>query len=124
MLRYSEASASILCMRRSFAALRMTLLVASCCAGCVHVEESRIGGPAAEAAGLAIMPWEIQPDKQRMMDDPLHGLGSLRECGFNTVAFVRPDQVDDCAKLGMRVIINRPTPQRTNWREMSDQAID
>jgi hypothetical protein len=70
-----------------------------------------------------IMPWELQPEKQVLLDQPLHGIESLRACGFDTVAFVRPDQLEKVEKAGMRALVGRPADLRLNWRRMSDQAI-
>jgi hypothetical protein len=70
-----------------------------------------------------IMPWEIQPEKQVFLDEPGHGIDSLRACGFNTVAFVRPNQLEKVEKSGMRAIVGRSGDLRVNWRAMSDQAI-
>ncbi len=69
-----------------------------------------------------VMSWEIQPKKQVFLDQPGHGIESLRECGFNTVAFVRPDQLEKVEKAGMRAIVGRPGA-RVNWRAMSGKAI-
>ena len=97
-------------------------LIAVWLGGCVHVRSSRHGPPTA-VGGLVVMPWEIQPEKQKMMNEAGHGIGSLRKCGFDTVAFVAPEQVAACAKAGMRAFVGRPGG-RVNWREMSDAAID
>jgi hypothetical protein len=70
-----------------------------------------------------IMPWEIQPEKQVLLDEPGHGIDSLRACGFNTVAFVRPDQLENSAKAGMRAIVGRSTDLHLDWRKMSDRAM-
>jgi hypothetical protein len=70
-----------------------------------------------------IMPWEIQPEKQALLDEPGHGIDSLRACGFNTVAFVRPNQLERVERTGMRAIVGRSGDLRVNWRAMSDKAI-
>jgi hypothetical protein len=70
-----------------------------------------------------IMPWEIQPEKQVQLDEPGHGIDSLRACGFDTVAFVRPDQLEKVEKAGMRALVGRSSDLRLNWRRMSDKAI-
>jgi hypothetical protein len=69
-----------------------------------------------------ITPWEIGPQKQAFLDDPEHGVDSLRACGFNTVAFIRPDQLEKVERAGMRAIVGRPG-KRVNWRKLSDEAI-
>jgi hypothetical protein len=70
-----------------------------------------------------IMPWEIQSEKQTFLDQPGHGIESLRACGFDTVAFVRPNQLEQVESAGMRALVGRPGDLRVNWREMSDGAI-
>ena len=91
-----------------------------------------IGGGAGQSAPsrterihdlFPIMPWEIQPGKQVLLDEPGHGIESLRACGFNTVAFVRPDQLGEAEKAGMRAIVGRSSDLHVNWRKMSDRAI-
>jgi hypothetical protein len=71
---------------------------------------------------FAITPWELGREKQELFDQPGYGIGSLRECGFNTVAFVRPDQLEKVERAGMRAIVGRPGA-RVDWRRMSNQAI-
>jgi hypothetical protein len=70
-----------------------------------------------------IMPWELQSEKQALLDEPGHGVGSLRACGFNTVAFARPDQLEKAEKAGMRAIVGRPADLHLDWRRMSDRAV-
>jgi hypothetical protein len=70
-----------------------------------------------------IMPWELQPEKQVFLDEPEHGIQSLRACGFDTVAFVRPDQLEEVERAGMRALVGRASDLRLNWREMSGEAI-
>jgi hypothetical protein len=72
---------------------------------------------------FTIMPWELQVEKQAMLDEPGHGIESMRACGFNTVAFVRPDQLERVEQAGMRAIVGRPGDLRLDWRTMSDEAI-
>jgi hypothetical protein len=70
-----------------------------------------------------VMPWELQMEKRALLDEPGHGIESLRACGFDTVAFVRPDQLEKAEKAGMRALVGPPGDLRLNWRGMSDQAI-
>jgi len=70
-----------------------------------------------------IMPWEIQPDKQVLLEEPGHGILSMRACGFDTVAFVRPDQLKRVENAGMRALVGRASDLSVNWRELSDKAI-
>jgi hypothetical protein len=69
------------------------------------------------------MPWELQRDKQALLGESGHGIDSLRACGFDTVAFVRPDQVATVEKAGMRALVGRPADLRVRWRTLSDRAI-
>lgn len=69
------------------------------------------------------MPWELQPEKQAFLDEPGHGIESLRACGFDTVAFVRPDQLEKVERAGMRALVGRPSDLRLNWRGISEKAI-
>jgi hypothetical protein len=83
--------------------------------------------PAATSARIGdlfpVMPWEIQPEKQVLLEEAGHGLDSMRACGFDTVAFLRPDQVGLAEKAGLRAIVGRLSDLRLNWGAMSDRAI-
>jgi hypothetical protein len=106
--------------RRAAAAL---VLIAAVLVGGGAVQESTSARTERIRDLFPIMPWEIQPEKQRLLDEPGHGIDSLRACGFDTVAFVRPDQLDEVEKAGMRAIVGRPSDLHLNWRNMSDRAI-
>ena len=68
-----------------------------------------------------IMPWELgKPDK---LADPHQGIESLKECGFTTVGFVRPQHLPTCEKLGMRAIVCKEKWQ-TDWAKLSDEQIE
>jgi hypothetical protein len=106
--------------RRAAAAL---VLIAAICVG---AGASRPGGaPGVQGARdvFPIMPWELQREKQGLLDEPGHGIDSLRACGFDTVAFVRPDQVASVEAAGMRAIVGRPGDLHVQWRKLSDRAI-
>ncbi len=80
--------------------------------------------PAAdEGAVFPITPWELTPAKQARLDEPGHGIDSLRECGFTTIAFVRPDQLDDLEARRLPGIVGRPGG-RVDWASLSDAAIE
>jgi hypothetical protein len=70
-----------------------------------------------------IIPWEIQPEKQVFLEESGHGILSIRECAFDTVAFVRPDQLELVERAGMRALVGRLGDLSVNWRELSDKAI-
>jgi hypothetical protein len=72
---------------------------------------------------FTIMPSELQREKQVLLDEPGHGIESLHASGFNTVAFVRPDQLEKVEKAGMRALVGRPDDLRVNWRTLSDEQI-
>jgi hypothetical protein len=106
--------------RLAAAALVLTAAVLTGCA-------SGAGRTASSAEPIhdlfPVMPWELQPAKQALLDEPGHGIESLRACGFDTVAFVRPDQLAKVEKAGMRALVGRLSDLRLNWRTMSDRAI-
>jgi hypothetical protein len=94
------------------------------CGESATAPERSAGSSAKSARGFfPITPWEIQKKKQKYFEQPGHGIASLRRCGFNTVAFVRPDQIDQVEKAGMRAIVGRPG-KRVNWRKMSSRVIE
>jgi hypothetical protein len=102
-------------------AVGVWLAIAAVCVG--SEAPPRSAPPRTERDFFPIMPWEMQAEKQAMLDEPGHGIESLRACGFNTVAFVRPDQLEKVEKAGMRALVGRPADLRLNWRSMSDRAI-
>jgi hypothetical protein len=84
---------------------------------------ARTPTPAAdEGAVFPITPWELTPAKQVLLDEPRHGIDSLRECGFTTIAFVRPDQLDDLEARRLRGIVGR-LGGRVDWAARSDAEI-
>jgi hypothetical protein len=70
-----------------------------------------------------VMPWELQAEKQALLLERGHGIESMRACGFDTVAFVRPDQLGSVEKAGMRALVGRPGDARVSWRTLSDRAV-
>jgi hypothetical protein len=99
------------------------LLLAAALAACASGEGSTSSSAEPVRDLFPIMPWELQPEKQAFLDEPRHGIESLRACGFDTVAFVRPDQLAKVEEAGMRALVGRPSDLRLNWRTMSDRAI-
>jgi polyprenyl P-hydroxybenzoate/phenylacrylic acid decarboxylase-like protein len=69
-----------------------------------------------------ITPWELPHEKQKHLGDPRHGVSSLRDCGFNTAAFVTLDQLPLCEKAQMRAIVALPGPPM-KWRQLTDTQI-
>jgi hypothetical protein len=106
-------------MRRAAAALAS--IAAICLAGGASGQGRAPG--VAPVDRFVVMPWELQREKQVLLDEPGHGIDSLRACGFDTFAFVRPDQVDRTEKAGMLAIVGRPADLRVRWRKLSDRAI-
>jgi hypothetical protein len=76
------------------------------------------------AAGdvFPIMTWE-QPPRNEMFSDPHGGLSSLAESGFTVAGFVRPEQLKECERLGLRAIVSRPAG-RIQWGKLTDEQID
>jgi hypothetical protein len=99
------------------------LLLAAAFAACASGEGSTSSSAEPVRDLFPIMPWELQPEKQAFLDEPRHGIESLRACGFDTVAFIRPDQLGKVEKAGMRALVGRPSDLRLNWRGMSEKAI-
>jgi len=107
-------------MRRAALALLVigaVCLVAPGCSGQSSAQKGVADGR------FVIMPWELKPGSQAMLDEPTHGLDSLRAAGFDTVAFVRPDQVAAVQKAGLRALVGRPSDLAVHWRALSDREI-
>lgn len=84
-----------------------------------------LAGPllaAAEENFFPITPWEVPWNKGTHLDDVVNGIASLRECGYTAAAFPRAEQISECEKAGLRVIVALPQRQR-KWRELSDAKI-
>jgi hypothetical protein len=98
------------------------LVMAAILLGCASSRPStaRTG---ATGGRFVIMPWELKRETQALLDEPTHGIDSLRACGFDTVAFVRPDQVAGAERAGMRALVGRPTDLHVPWRTLPDHAI-
>jgi hypothetical protein len=99
----------------------LVLIVAMLMGGAAWEQRAPSAAPARNL--FPIMPWEIQQEKQAFLDEPGHGILSLRACGFDTVAFVRPDQLATVEKAGMQAIVGRQSDLAVSWRRMSDRAI-
>jgi hypothetical protein len=70
-----------------------------------------------------ILPWELTEKKSAYLSEAHHGIESLRECGFNTAAFVRPEQLKTCEKLGLRAIVRPSSSGVVKWLNLSDEQI-
>ena len=69
------------------------------------------------------MPWEVKPESEAMFDRRRNGVDSLRACGFDTIAFARPDQVGEVERAGLRALVRRPDDGQVDWQALSDRAI-
>ncbi|HZZ43521.1 MAG TPA: hypothetical protein VFE58_11335 [Tepidisphaeraceae bacterium] len=96
--------------------------------GCVFV---LMGGERAygeaEKASLpdgyfSVMSWDLPMWSSKDFASSDHGVGSLKDCGFNTVGFARPEHLAEVEKLGMKCIL-APQAFPTAWRKMSDEEI-
>jgi hypothetical protein len=106
-------------MGRAAAAAVVTAVI---CLGGLGLRQST-APTVVSADRFVLMPWELQHEKQALLDESGHGLDSLRACGFDTVAFVRPDQVATVEKAGMRALVGRPGDLRLRWPTLLDRAI-
>src|SRR5688572_26586044 len=71
---------------------------------------------------FSIMCWDgLRPGAARF-DDPHVGIGSLKECGYTTIGFVRPEHLKTCEKLGLKAIV-RPAGHPIKWPTLSDEQI-
>ena len=80
----------------------------------------RAPAPNATEPFFPILPWEL--GKQSQLADSHQGISTLADCGFTTVAFVRPNQLPRCEKLRLKAIVC-PERWQIKWRELSDQQI-
>lgn len=68
-----------------------------------------------------IMPWE--PGKvSEQFAEARGGLDTLADCGFTVAAFVRPEQIARCEKLGLKALVCES--ERRKWQNMSDEQIE
>jgi hypothetical protein len=86
--------------------------------------------PKRSAASDFVMPenffpitsWEAAPQDQEMLADRDHGIPSLAQAGFTTVAFVHPKLLPECERLGMKAIVAEDRASK-KWKGMSDDDI-
>src|SRR5437868_14978000 len=103
-----------------FAARRLiiALLLLALICGSAFAQPTR---PAADEF-FPILPWELGPEKQKLLSEDEHGIASLRDCGFTTAAFVTEEQLPLCEKAGVRALVCLPD-HKVDWRELSDEQI-
>src|SRR5678815_3809171 len=70
-----------------------------------------------------IMNWDGLRDGWATWDDPHSGIASLKEANYTIAAFIRPEQIALCEKLGMKAFL-RPAGHPIKWRELSDEKIE
>jgi hypothetical protein len=111
---------------RAFMGIKTSLLaLALLLIGCTHSQKPPV---IAEAPDLPdgyfpITPWDLPHWSADNFSDPHHGLASLKNCGFNTACFIRPQHIPEAERLGLRGIL---AAQRfpIEWRKLSDTQID
>src|SRR4051812_41270272 len=95
----------------------LTMIALTCCAcQCDHLR-------AGFADDFPIMCWEPPRKVGDRFSHPHTGLSSLRDCGFTTIGFVRPKDLPECERLGLRAIV-RPEAGQVEWQKLSDQQIE
>jgi hypothetical protein len=71
-----------------------------------------------------ILPWDTQRGWTRPEVPPANGLQSMADCGFTLSAFVRPEDLPECERLGLQAIMQ---PTRGAWprdcQKLSDEEI-
>src|SRR6266540_2814698 len=77
--------------------------------------------PAADSF-FPIMSWELPP-RTKEFSDASHGLKSLADCGFTVAGFLRPNQLPECEKVGLKAIVC-PAEGILKWQQMTDQDIE
>jgi len=70
-----------------------------------------------------ILSWDLPHWSAKPFSDPALGVRGLRDCGFNTAAFVRPEHLKDCERLGVKCILAAPKFP-IPWRTLSDAQIE
>jgi len=75
------------------------------------------------AGFFPVLPWDLPRWSDASFSGGTHGLASLKECGFSTAAFVRPQHLAQVEKLGMKCILAAPGFP-IPWAKMSDEQIE
>ena len=75
------------------------------------------------AGEFPILSWDLPHWSDTAFSSAEHGLGSLKQCRFNTAAFVRPHHLAEAQKLGLWCIL-APQDFPVPWRKLSDEQIE
>lgn len=72
-----------------------------------------------------ILPWGRSPTPE-LASDPVRGLPSMVECGFNMSGFVSPELLPLCEQYGLKAIVHPGSAgiAKTEWKSLSPEAID
>src|SRR4051794_16110989 len=97
-------------IKRSAAILGLSILLAGSCNALAQKEMQGAGR-------FPIMNWDGLRAGSELSADPHTGIPSLKECNYNTISFIRPEQIKTCEKLGLTAFL-RPAGHPIKWREM------
>src|SRR2546421_282630 len=100
--------------------------------GCLVLTSCAAPKPAAPAGETAhraekpagffpIMSWETPPRTSAFADRE-QGLASLAGCGYTVAAFVSPEDLPECRRVGLRAML-RLDPVKQSWKGLSDEQI-
>src|SRR5688500_16960651 len=64
-----------------------------------------------------IMNWDGLRAGFASYDDPHAGIASLAECNYNTIGFIRAENIPACEKLGLKAIL-RPAGHPIQWKRL------
>ena len=70
-----------------------------------------------------VLSWDLPHWSDAVFSSAEHGLGSLKQCRFNTAAFVRSHHLAEAQKLGLWCIL-APQDFPVPWRKLSDEQIE
>ncbi len=72
-----------------------------------------------------VLPWGRSPSVEQAAD-PVRGLASMSECGFNLSGFVAPELLPLCEQHGLRAIVSPGALgiAKNEWATLSAEAID
>jgi len=75
-----------------------------------------------------ILPWDPQHGWSEPWSDRTQGLESIAECGFTMAGFVRPEDIPECERLGLKAIMFPDVPNvgtwSREWHKLTDEEID
>jgi len=75
-----------------------------------------------------VLPWSAQHGWTEPWVARSQGLDSIAECGFTMAGFVRPEDLPECERLGLKAIMFPDVPNvgtwSRQWRALSDEEID